>query len=792
MRSKAGDILDFLSRFLPLADQWANDWKKFNATIKELEENIIFPSACPDKKKFRLSMDFVLERLFFYCRFPWIGGKLLIARVGYPQPVATGLSACKNVPVLYASGIKSALYNPAGCVYPYPLKEINPLLHSIQASSGDIDAIFSLISIPDHSLPSKTIIIDFPALCSADNIFFRPALAAAEQIMLYPSGFLFKSAIRFLKTHRPDYPVWIEPIKDMPGNIPRKSDEPKPDWRTAGYIPFRYLCESVLQPPVVWNKQRKEQYEQRARQLTEDIIMNDADPKLKQILKQTRDNLGKQLAEVTSWLEAYERHSKSLKEQASGIDDYIIRESRLNPVTEITYQHNNDWRIAEQYVLDLILEKNHKALDDFTARLAAARYPYASILDTAKAVLGFGYPDRAIFNIDNWLARVLCVLVRDKTGFGDIEVGRRFAPKIMAEEPGLASRLPEIDFVAGIALFLNGDPETGAAHLRQALKNGHTPAGKWLYDLAKQSGSQKDIKFLAKNLVPDACYDAAMANGKYPSYGWPLFMLYVAASHKHTEALRALAKIEEKKAWQSDDDAEKSAHKNHAIGIYKFLLQNNASLTSKEFLALGSMLHQEQNYQSALEYLGKSSEAEAHYLLGRMHHYGDGTAIDYDKARTHYTIAVNLGFYKAEALLAKLEAKERRKAESASNRSSYREERECSSSSSSDSGSFCFLTTATCKIKGYTDDCHVLETYRRFRDEILLQNEEGKILVKEYYRIAPHILQKIDARADKMEIYETMWNDFLEPGYKLVLAKQNIAARDLYISLVKWLLKKLR
>lgn len=59
------------------------------------------------------------------------------------------------------------------------------------------------------------------------------------------------------------------------------------------------------------------------------------------------------------------------------------------------------------------------------------------------------------------------------------------------------------------------------------------------------------------------------------------------------------------------------------------------------------------------------------------------------------------------------------------------------------SGTDCFLTTACCEWKGLPDDCAELTDLRNFRDEFLLKTAEGRVLVEEYYRIAPGIVVRL-------------------------------------------------
>ncbi len=85
----------------------------------------------------------------------------------------------------------------------------------------------------------------------------------------------------------------------------------------------------------------------------------------------------------------------------------------------------------------------------------------------------------------------------------------------------------------------------------------------------------------------------------------------------------------------------------------------------------------------------------------------------------------------------------------------YRSAEDCShydSSSDNHSGSHgsdCFLTSACVSHMGKSDDCEELTTLRAFRDGYMRTTDEGAKLIKEYYEIAPQIVQKIDASEHK-------------------------------------------
>jgi len=86
-----------------------------------------------------------------------------------------------------------------------------------------------------------------------------------------------------------------------------------------------------------------------------------------------------------------------------------------------------------------------------------------------------------------------------------------------------------------------------------------------------------------------------------------------------------------------------------------------------------------------------------------------------------------------------------------------------SNSDSGDSGksSGCYLTTACVNARGLPDNCLELQVLRRFRNNILIPSSTGKKIVKEYYKIAPEIVQAVNEQGIEMSgiIWNGVYND---------------------------------
>lgn len=105
-------------------------------------------------------------------------------------------------------------------------------------------------------------------------------------------------------------------------------------------------------------------------------------------------------------------------------------------------------------------------------------------------------------------------------------------------------------------------------------------------------------------------------------------------------------------------------------------------------------------------------------------------------------------------------------------------------------GLSCYISTAVYRSLDKPDDCYELTTLRKYRDTYLMESEEGRKIVEEYYNIAPTIVNRIGRRADADEIYHGIWDSYLEPCIRLIETDRKEECRDLYITMVRTLEKE--
>lgn len=84
----------------------------------------------------------------------------------------------------------------------------------------------------------------------------------------------------------------------------------------------------------------------------------------------------------------------------------------------------------------------------------------------------------------------------------------------------------------------------------------------------------------------------------------------------------------------------------------------------------------------------------------------------------------------------------------------------------------CFITTAVCETLDRPDDCYELTSFRQFRDTFMLEDDTRRVMVEEYYRIAPVIVTSINMNPDSKERYSMIWSKYLKPCLQAIEEKR--------------------
>lgn len=102
----------------------------------------------------------------------------------------------------------------------------------------------------------------------------------------------------------------------------------------------------------------------------------------------------------------------------------------------------------------------------------------------------------------------------------------------------------------------------------------------------------------------------------------------------------------------------------------------------------------------------------------------------------------------------------------------------------------CYITTATCRQLGKADNCYELTKFREYRDKILANEPEGQNIINEYYQTAPQIVNKINKQKNCGEIYQMIWDEFLNPCLLFIENMEYTKCKESYMRMVKKLQKQ--
>lgn len=80
--------------------------------------------------------------------------------------------------------------------------------------------------------------------------------------------------------------------------------------------------------------------------------------------------------------------------------------------------------------------------------------------------------------------------------------------------------------------------------------------------------------------------------------------------------------------------------------------------------------------------------------------------------------------------------------------------------------------------------------FRAFRDNWLSKQNDGPVLIEEYYKTAPLIVEKINADPDRDNIYASVWEQYLSVCIKHIEQGRLSDCKEEYIRMVNALAQK--
>ncbi|MEH7389395.1 tetratricopeptide repeat protein [Bacillus sp. JJ1474] len=338
---------------------------------------------------------------------------------------------------------------------------------------------------------------------------------------------------------------------------------------------------------------------------------------------------------------------------------------------------------------------------------------------------------------------------------------------------------PDIQFLLGKYYEIKKNAQSAIDYYKKSLEAGNEQAGNHLLGLYQSQNnlSMPNLIYLGNLLNSEANYLLGEKYLTLNNTSKAIIHLTFASMFIHKKALLRLAQL----YFQM---------RNFEMAIESMHTLLDHGITNGRIMeTLGICYYEKKDYQNAYEKLMAAKTGESFYRIGNMYEQGYGRIKDINKALEYYRKGKDLGNQKSHTKYIKIstrldeekKAKEKSSTKAYSSSTSYTRS---SSSSSYKSSSSCFLTTATCKALGKEDNCEEILAFKAFRDDWLITQAEGPSIIKEYYKIAPAIVDRINSEPNQLEIYHYIWNKYMQKGYSYLLLKDYQAAKQTYIEMV--------
>ena len=340
-------------------------------------------------------------------------------------------------------------------------------------------------------------------------------------------------------------------------------------------------------------------------------------------------------------------------------------------------------------------------------------------------------------------------------------------------------------YYLGLYLINQNKYKAGANKLLEAMELDYHWAGKRLMDLYHMDSNLIDLETLAMYLIPEASYILAREVEDTKARKADVYYK-IAASRQHQDAIEHLA---DELYWEyirlpyqecQDPGVQDSIY--NVINLYLYLMKKDRN--EEHQLRIGLLYNKVQDYGRAYELLSGLSHEEAVYACARMLEYGNGVSKNLTKAKSLYQKIPE--YRDSLKRFKKIKAIESKKAKESTYSESRSYERSYSSSGSSSSG--CFVITATCAALQKDRNWMDISKLIKFRNAFVRM--EGAESVAEYYRLGPMIVDSINAEEQPKEMYQNLWNTYIEPSLISFFEGKLEDVKRIYVNMCKMLCEK--
>lgn len=788
MKDDSERALEYMAALLGKGEreQPLPEWEALRQIYRDFDEEMLLASDCPDKAELHARLHGIMERLRMQLRFPALAGRHVICWAGFqglnrknltflPKALQAPTSA---VPSLTFAGS----YDPTcsgGLSLHGGFHAVGPeeAVERIRSLGGLPQDVYVMLSTVNPRLDGKVVMLDIPGDTPLDNPLLDAMLNVCDEVFI-PDG---KNDVVYGVLERLEHEGSHAPVYVIPS---RQGND------TAGrrrQLSFKYRRLTFPPRTRAWNGSTRsegfemenivlalqnhleagvQRYEAILRRGVDNAVSRRGDDAFLNAFSMMRNQLNKERDTRLAALEKLKRFRKGVAEALHALYAAMRR------TEEGRYLAADDWQEAERRFF-LLLERKGEGFssdwgrpDFFAEILNRLGYPYGRTLSLfLSAAEGAGSQEELTFlrgcdDGERKLTHRAFLLFHDSLSPEELELHARSVECRSAGE-----------WYALGAWKKRQDDKDAVSMLRKAWLAGSGDAAHLLMSGDFQG---KYLTFLA-----DTGYrEANVLLSRTSSGEKGRFYLKTAAILGDEAAMLRLA---EKQAGDA-------AGRRTAIGLYRYLLRKGSGIMTPAHKGrLGLLLYVDEQYKDAFVLLSGIDPRDLSdnvgmffYSLGYMYEHGYGTSVDVSKALDMYTKANKAGMLCPKDIDRLKNLKERK---IRNNKNEDYSPKETGSSSSSSDGR-CFLTTATCEVMGFADDCEVLQSFRQYRDTILRHEDGGEELIREYYRVAPEIIRAIDARPHREEVYHAMWSRYIEPGYELLQQQRWGEAKALYMELV--------
>lgn len=104
----------------------------------------------------------------------------------------------------------------------------------------------------------------------------------------------------------------------------------------------------------------------------------------------------------------------------------------------------------------------------------------------------------------------------------------------------------------------------------------------------------------------------------------------------------------------------------------------------------------------------------------------------------------------------------------------------------------CFLTTTVVEVLGMEDNCRELSMMRKLRSEYLLEHEEGRAIMADYYAKSNAISQGLNLLSDKKAYCQNIMDNHIKLVAGLVEKGAYQSATEMYLEMVDEVMDNLK